>query len=298
MTMNNVKLVMILLVAAMFAACETAEKESYQETESGLKYLFHEEVDGEEPEMNNILSMNMIYRVEDSVLFDSRDTGMPMFLELIEPRGGDIYEGFSMMTVGDSASFKVDAEQFFLETAEMPEMPPFIEPGSELVFDVRMLESMNEEEFAEEQQRMMEEQMEADTERAEQEEGLMMAYIEEEGITADPTESGLYYVQQEPGDGPEVQSGDMIAVHYEGRLLDGTVFDSSHDRDEPIEFTVGQGQVIPGWDEGVAMMSVGEEAKLVIPSHLAYGDQGAGQVIPPHSTLVFEVEIIEIVDPS
>ncbi len=298
MTMNNVKLVMILLVAAIFAACEMAGNKSYQETESGLKYLFHEEVDGEEPEMNNILSMNMSYRVEDSVLFDSRDTDMPMFLELIEPQGGDIYEGFSMMTVGDSASFKVDAEQFFLETAGMPEMPPFIEPGSELVFEVRMLESMNEEEFAEEQQRIMEEQMEADMERADQEEGLMLAYLEEEGINAEPTESGLYYVQEEAGDGPEVQSGDMVAVHYEGRLLDGTVFDSSHERDEPIEFTVGQGQVIPGWDEGVAMMQVGEKAKLIIPSHLAYGDQGAGQVIPPYSTLVFEVEIIEIVDPS
>ncbi len=269
----------------------------FEEAESGLRYVFHEQRGGEMPEKEDILSMTMVYRLDDEVLFDSRETGMPMFLPLVDPEyPGDIYEALSMMAVGDSASFLIDGERFFLETAGAPELPPFLEPGDQLIFDIQLDKSMDEDAFAEEQQRLMEEMMEADMERAEQEEGLMMEYLDEEGITVQPTESGLYYVEEEAGDGPQPEAGDMVSVHYEGRLLDGTVFDSSYERGEPIEFMLGQGQVIPGWDEGISMMNVGGSARLVIPSHLAYGDQGAGQAIPPFSTLVFDVELVDIVN--
>lgn len=83
-------------------------------------------------------------------------------------------------------------------------------------------------------------------------------------------------------------------MHYKGTLLDGTPFDSSYDRGEPIEFVLGQGMVIPGWEEGIAMMNEGGKAKLIIPSKLAYGPNQRGNVIKPYSTLVFEVELIEV----
>ncbi len=307
----NVLLISIMLFA--FAACgagngndannndevafQPVEDMDFMETDSGLRYLIHIDAGGEEPEMEEILSLTMVYRVDDEILFDSRDAGMPMFLPMTEPEyPGDIYEALSLMAVGDSATFLIDAERFFIETAGAPELPEFLEPGDDLVFDIKMEASMNEAEFAEEQQRLMEEQMEADMARAEQEEGLMLDFLAEEDITVEPTASGLYYVEKEEGDGAQAQAGDMVAVHYEGRLLDGTVFDSSYERGEPIEFGLGQGQVIPGWDEGISMMREGGSATLVIPSHLAYGDRGAGQMIPPHSTLVFDVELIEVVN--
>ena len=106
------------------------------------------------------------------------------------------------------------------------------------------------------------------------------------------TPSGLFYSITKSTDQNYPQSGDKVAVHYRGMLLDGTVFDSSYQRNQPIEFTLGVGQVIPGWDEGIQLLRKGEAARFVIPSHLAYGSRGAGGVIPPDATLKFEVELI------
>lgn len=97
-----------------------------------------------------------------------------------------------------------------------------------------------------------------------------------------------------PGDGREAKAGDTVSVHYVGTLTSGSKFDSSRDRGKPFSFKLGASQVIQGWDQGVAGMKVGELRKLTIPSHLAYGDRGFPPVIPPNSTLVFEVELIEV----
>jgi peptidylprolyl isomerase len=106
--------------------------------------------------------------------------------------------------------------------------------------------------------------------------------------------SGLQYLDVLEGDGPAPQNGDVIEVHYTGWLEDGTKFDSSLDRAQPFVFPIGVGRVIKGWDEGVATMRVGGKRRLTIPPHLAYGDRGAGDVIPPRATLIFEVELLKI----
>ena len=108
------------------------------------------------------------------------------------------------------------------------------------------------------------------------------------------TASGLRYQIIQKGTGKQAKSGDTVSVHYKGQLADGTVFDSSYKRNEPIDFLLGQGQVIRGWDEGVALLNVGDKARFVIPSDLGYGARGAGGVIPPDATLVFDVELMDI----
>ena len=110
----------------------------------------------------------------------------------------------------------------------------------------------------------------------------------------DETESGLRYKILQNGTGKQATKGASVSVHYKGQLLDGTVFDSSYKRKQPIDFNVGVGQVISGWDEGIQLLKVGDKARFVIPSNLAYGAQGAGGVIPPNANLIFDVELVNI----
>jgi len=108
------------------------------------------------------------------------------------------------------------------------------------------------------------------------------------------TESGLRYQFIQKGDGKQAEKGKTVSVHYEGSLENGKVFDSSYPRKKPIEFKLGQGQVIEGWDEGIALLKVGDKARFVIPSDLGYGPAGAGGVIPPNATLIFDVELMDV----
>lgn len=108
------------------------------------------------------------------------------------------------------------------------------------------------------------------------------------------TDSGLVYDEKKAGEGAAPQKGDMVSVHYAGRLEDGTEFDNSFKRGQPIQFPLGTGRVIAGWDEGIALMKEGGEATLTIPPELGYGARGAGGVIPPNATLIFEVELVKV----
>ena len=110
----------------------------------------------------------------------------------------------------------------------------------------------------------------------------------------DETESGLRYQIIQKGDGAQAEKGKTVAVHYKGMFADGGEFDNSYKRGNPIEFPVGMGNVIPGWDEGILLLKVGDKARFVIPSHLGYGSRGAGGVIPPNATLVFDVELMNV----
>jgi peptidyl-prolyl cis-trans isomerase A (cyclophilin A) len=110
----------------------------------------------------------------------------------------------------------------------------------------------------------------------------------------DQIESGLRYKIIQKGDGIKPQKGQNVSVHYKGMFAEGGVFDDSYKRGNPIEFPIGMGNVIPGWDEGILLLNKGDKARFVIPSHLAYGEAGAGGVIPPNATLVFDVELMDI----
>lgn len=120
------------------------------------------------------------------------------------------------------------------------------------------------------------------------------ASLDELSVGFKSTNSGLRYQIIQKGEGNKAEKGKTVSVHYKGQLADGTVFDSSYKRNQPIDFALGVGQVIPGWDEGISLLKVGDKARFVIPSELAYGSAGAGGVIPPDATLVFDVELMDV----
>ena len=291
----------LLLAPILLVACQNG-KGGFKKSESGLLYQHH--IHSEEAKTaaeGDYVNMDMVYKTEsDSVLFDSKSTGQPIVLVVGKPAyQGDIMEGIMMMAEGDSSTFMVSADSFFVHNLKM-EMPAFIKKGSNLKFEIKLNKIQSEDEVKKEQEAKMQE-------AKEKESVLLDAYLKENNITTAPTSSGLYYIEIQKGTGPKAEAGKTVSVHYKGMLLDGTVFDTSIEEAAkeanvynpqrpyaPFEFKLGTGQVIPGWDEGLSYMNAGGKAKLIIPSHLAYAERGAGAVIPPHSPLVFEVELLEV----
>ena len=276
----------LFLMLSVLTGCSNAPK-GYQATDNGLYYRLFTNNGGENPQIGDLLELTMSCSVNDTVVI------LPLTKNIIpmtEPSfWSDFVEGFSMMHKGDSASFIVDIDSSFVNLFGYNTLPPQFNSTDIMRFEVRLDDFYPESEFRFRMIENIKKNYPAETEKAASE---LNAYLEKNGVVAQPTSTGLYYVKTQDGTGEKPSKGSTVKAHYTGCLLDGTVFDTSIERGEPIEFVLGVGQVIPGWDEGIAMMSKGEKAVLYIPYYLAYGDRDLG-VIPPFSNLVFEVELID-----
>lgn len=279
---------MSLLLSAMAISCgQKSPFPGYKPTGTGLYYKEIVKGTGDALKLNDVIKVRLAYYVNDSLLFTTDNLPEPAYDMIRESLfQGDVYEGFRMMHVGDSMSFMINADSVFRKQFRAPIIPDYVKPGVFLRWEVKVEEAMTEEAF----QQMKMDQMAAMQQQADDE---FNAYLSANGITEQPQESGLIYVCTKKGKGPKPGYKQKVKVHYTGRLLDGTVFDSSVERGEPIEFELGVGQVIPGWDEGIALMSKGEKGVLYIPSNLAYGSRQAGELIKPFSNLIFEVELVD-----
>ena len=276
----------LFLMLSLLTGCSNAPK-GYQATDNGLYYRLFTNNGGENPQIGDLLELTMSCSVNDTVVI------LPLTKNIIpmaEPSfWSDFVEGFSMMHKGDSASFIVDIDSSFVNLFGYNTLPPQFSSTDIMRFEVRLDDFYPESEFRFRMIENIKKNYPAETEKAVSE---LNAYLEKNGVVAQPTSTGLYYVKTQDGTGEKPSKGSTVKAHYTGYLLDGTVFDTSIERGEPIEFVLGVGQVIPGWDEGIALMSKGEKAVLYIPYYLAYGDRDLG-VIPPFSNLVFEVELID-----
>jgi len=284
-------LIFIAVVFLGFSCSLFKPGSKFKTTDSGLRYKFIERYAGRiAPDTGKLMSLRMTYGTGDTVFFNSDEIPAKVMVLPMKASAfpGDFYEMMEMMHLGDSVVFYVDAASFFTKTAEYPEVPDFAKELDELVFHAKIMKIQTEEEIELEKEAKL-------IEMKENEAATIANYVSENNMDTKPNESGLYVIIEEEGSGPKPAKGDKVKVHYTGYLLDGTKFDSSVDRGQPFEFPIGMGRVIKGWDEGIAMLNVGSKAKLIIPSDLAYGERGAGQVIDPYSTLIFEVELLDIV---
>jgi FKBP-type peptidyl-prolyl cis-trans isomerase FkpA len=282
---------LLILFAFGCAKKQVAQKTpvpEFQTTASGLKYKFYKDSAGPNAKLDDILITHMILKTaKDSILRSTFSEGQPIQAMVSKPTfRGSLEEAFTLLSPGDSALFFISADSLFEKTIRAP-MPPMIEKGTFLKFILKV-------EKVYDQEQMRREQMEKEARQIKADSVLITNYIKTNGLAAQRTPSGLYYVQTQKGNGESPKTGQTVQVHYTGKLLNGNIFDSSVQRGTPFEFTLGMGQVIKGWDEGIAMMKVGEKGSLLIPSSLAYGPSGAGGSIPPNSVLIFDVELLGI----
>ena len=282
----------------VLGACQSTSEDGYEQTDSGLKYKFIKEGEGTKPDSGDFLLLNMTYRVGDSTLLNTSDQGgpAPVRLESTNPKT-QVFEAFGMLKAGDSMEFQVTPQELFVKTFNSA-IPPFADSTDMVTFDVGVEKTMTEQDFQAYQMEMMQKQQEEMlaqmSEQMATDSALIEEHLAQNNIQAQATESGLRYVITQQGKGAEPAPGDSVYVQYRGTLLDGQQFQSSYDSNEPFGFVLGQRQVIPGWDEGIALLNEGGKATFYIPSPLAYGPRRAGELIGENSILVFDVELTKV----
>jgi FKBP-type peptidyl-prolyl cis-trans isomerase FkpA len=272
-----------------FTACEKSPYPGYKMAENGVYAKFHkQDGSGVKAKEGDMVTLSLVYKNDkDSVLFDSKNgnpngTGFIEFALTKSTFKGSFEDALTMMAVGDSASFKISADSVYIKTFRAKELPPYIEKGSMLTFEATLQKITTKEELEQERAKKMEAQKALAEVAAVEEPKAIAKYLDENKIKVKPTASGLYFVEITKGKGPKPGRGSVVKVNYTGRLMNGKVFDTSDEAAaklagvyderrpyEPIEFPLGQGQVIPGWDEGIALMNVGSKAKFIIPSAIA-----------------------------
>ena len=241
------------------------------------------------PNVGDVMYMNMSYRTEktDSLLFSSSDLGEEFRMRLAAPSDkGCIEEAFMLLHEGDSAVIKVDAIKFFIKSQGKASIPAFIKKGDRLVFNVRMKKIVSGLDYATANKDVYQK-------RIDEENSLINRFLINMNYPLKKTDSGLHILTINKGAGKKPAVGNTVKIDYTAAFIDGSVFDSTLERSEPFSFVIGKKEVIVGLEEAVMNMQVGDHCLVVIPFRLAYGDQKYGNVIPPFSTLVFEIELLD-----
>lgn len=237
----------------------------------------------QKPKAGDFVSIDLKYYInvngKDSLLFDNKNQkgGAPVKFKLPEPEfKGDLYENIMTLAEGDSGTFKINADSLFLKTFKMKELPKGIESGSNLTFNVHLLK------------------VESPDKLKAAEQTNLQKYLKDNNITVKPTASGVYLVEQTVGEGPKPDTGSMVKLHFTVSLIDGTPLFNTYERGEPMKFAYGKNFDTPGFDEVVGKLKEGSKALIIVPSSAAFGEQGRGNVVPPYATLVYNVEIIDV----
>lgn len=267
------KIAITVIGLICFTSCSLLKKSGKKEVKrelnvpvtsiSGLTYVITELGDGADVDSNDVVTVHYTGFLTDSTKFDSsKDRNKPFSFKV---GSGQVIEGWdeglSYLKVGDKARLTIPSALGYGERAQAA-----IPANSTLIFDIEVLDRKA---------------------------GAKPYTVS--GLDTITLGSGLKMIMlNSMADNPQPQQGQLVSVDYSGYLTDGTLFDSSVDRGEPIQFPVGTGRVIKGWDEAILLLHKGEKARLIIPSDLGYGKSGAGNVIPPDATLIFDVELIDI----
>jgi FKBP-type peptidyl-prolyl cis-trans isomerase FkpA len=284
-----------------------AQDVTLQTTPKGLQYHIFTNSTGTKIKLSDVISFNAVQKTDkDSVLFSTYAAGKPVKLQVQPSQNvGDMMDIFPLLAVNDSVMVLLPTDSVFKGHEE--QRPPFLAKVKNLVFTIKIIQVQSLDEAMAERNAAME-KVKAEAAKLKGVEAVDRdKYIADHKLVAKTTLSGLKYVITKPSLKRKPLKGDTVYVNYAGRTLEGKLFDSSIESVakeaglnqpgrayEPLNFVLGEGHVIKGWDEGLALLGEGGKATLIIPSSIAYGEQGAGADIKPYSTLVFDVELVKI----
>lgn len=292
----------LALAATALASCNGGFKKG----EGGLLYNIHTDKSTPNVQVGDFASLNVVAKNDgDSVLFSTYDAGHPQFMLMQKPAfKGDIYDGLLLLSEGDSATIKLSADSIFKKGQRPPNFK-----GKYIIYDIKVEKvipkgKLTDQVFQDNVTSYINTQKEAVKTG---ESKKIETYIAGTKLNYNKTASGLRYIITKPGSGPTIAVGDTAVVNYVGKFFNGKIFDTNIKAEaeksktvnpqapyEPIRFAVGQSAVIPGWDEAMQLLNKGAKASLIVPSNLAYGEQG-NQIIAPFTPLTFEVEIVDII---
>lgn len=311
-------LMSLMALAAFMFLLKTHYYGPFKKTATGLSYQVVCQGAGKSPREGDMLLIDMCYKTEKGVvLFDTADHELPMVLpyskENAASKDGSVGEAIGMLAEqGDNLIFRLGAEKIFGDALESMAAKYGLKKNENLLLYLHLQEIMTKEahkEWETQQITMLQEKQQAKAEQQLKEDAQAIAhYLKENNIAVQTTASGLCYAIDTPGQGAQPKQGNKVKVNYTGRLVDGKVFDTSladvaeqsgiynpQKTYEPIDFQVGLGQVIQGWDEGIMCLRQGTKARLFIPSTLAYGSQSMGNgLIPANAILIFDLELVEV----
>ncbi|MFY0607818.1 MAG: FKBP-type peptidyl-prolyl cis-trans isomerase [Cyclobacteriaceae bacterium] len=303
-------LVILFIAVLLISACESNNNDFVTETGVEVSCLIKGE--GSMPLKDSIVLLHLKITKDDGEVITETQPGQPMGVAFDpEMDAGDLQEVLTNLEVGDSVIFETTVQNLFVETYKT-RVPPLMDSAAVLTVNVRFADQMSPEAYRAYMTELREKQQAESeillAERAVTDLEEIDAYLAENNIEAQIAESGLRYVVEKQGTGESIVPGDEVTVHYAGRLLDGTYFDTSMEDvakaqglyDErrapyqPFTFSIGRRQVIDGWDQGIPLFNVGGKGTLYIPSPMGYGSRQSGPVIKPYSILVFDVEVISV----
>jgi FKBP-type peptidyl-prolyl cis-trans isomerase len=277
--------IVFTFVLGLYSMMGSSQNNTFQKTPLGLKYqIIDHKPNTLKPQIGDLITFEFkITNYKDSVIQQQKAANIPIRKA---QNGADVFDVFPFLAQGDSVVCHVETDSIAKYGGGLP---PFLPAGTQLKYTFRILEVKSQAELRQAEQK------------------LLMEYAQKNQLKTQTTPSGLIYAITQAGAGATPQKGQKVKVNYVGKLLDGKLFDTSIEAIakannkyqegrpyQPLEFAVGVGQVIKGWDEGIALLQVGTKAVLLIPSELGYGSRGAGGDIPPNSPLIFEIELLGV----
>ena len=290
----NVSLVVATAVLGL-ASCKS--KPEFKNID-GLEYMIVKDAEGtKKPVVGDFVEFHLVMKLDDSLITDTRKdqqgkpVQMPVQASMFK---GDWWTGLQLMTPGDSAVFMVSVDSMLNQMKKQQpgmETPPLLVGKKKIKYEVVLVSVKTKDE-------MQKETDAANSAQTATDDRLLQEYFAKNSLQPTKTASGLYYTINQEGTGDVIKSGQTAEMKYIGKTLDGKVFDANMGaeakRTEALPVTVGQGQVIRGWDEGLQLLKKGSKATFYIPSPLAYGKQAMGETLPANSVLIFEVEVVDV----